>query len=155
MATIAQVMVSAPVTVDFDESVSAVCRRMAHDGIGAALVARGGELVGIFSERDVVTRVVAHGVDPGSVTVGEVASAQLVTVTPETPIREAAQLLRDRAIRHLPVVEGGRAVGIVSSRDFFAYVASGLERIIDQRMYEAALEDGADPFDHLGAGYGR
>lgn len=57
-------------------------------------------------------------------------------------------------VRHLPVTENGKPVGILSSRDFLAYVAGGLERIIDKLDYEETLGEGVDPYDHLGGSYG-
>jgi len=58
-------------------------------------------------------------------------------------------------VRHLPVTENGKPVGILSSRDFLAYVAQGLERVIDELGYEQALREGEDPYDHIGGSYGK
>jgi CBS domain-containing protein len=68
-------------------------------------------------------------------------------------VRECAELIQAKGIRHLPVLRSGKPVGILSSRDFFAYVVEGLERLVQQGRYKEALSEGADPYDHLGGSY--
>jgi CBS domain-containing protein len=127
---------------------------MSQNGIGAVLVVADGRLVGVLSERDVLSRVVAEGRDPAKTRVSEVATAPVIGVEKGTRVRECAELIRSKGIRHLPVLEGGRPIGILSSRDFFAYVAEGLERVVDKVRYERALAEGEDPYDHIGGSYG-
>ncbi|MEM7309245.1 MAG: CBS domain-containing protein [Planctomycetota bacterium] len=93
-------------------------RLMQEAHIGAILVTGEREkLVGIFTERDLMSRVVVAGHDPGTLLLEEVMTRGLVTSTPERRVTEAAQEMQDRHIRHLPVVEDGQVVGILSLRD--------------------------------------
>jgi CBS domain-containing protein len=85
--------------------------------IGDILVMEGDRLQGIVTDRDIVVRCVADGKDLSSATLADAVSSDLVTVTPDTEITAAAQLMADRAIRRLPVVEDGRPVGVVSLGD--------------------------------------
>lgn len=155
MALIGSIMKTKMVTAEADETVAHAAYAMARNGVGALLVLEGGKLQGILSERDVVERVVAEGRDPAATRVAEVATSDVVTTDAGTHVRECAQLLRSQGIRHLPVLEGGRPAGIVSSRDLFAFVAERLESVVDHARYEEALAAGVDPYDHPGGSYGR
>jgi CBS domain-containing protein len=100
-----------------DLSVTECVRQMNELKIGAMLVMEGDRLVGIFTERDAMTRVLGGGLDPTHTLVSEVMSADPICVTPTTTLEEARALVTTRRIRHLPVVEGGKVVGMVSSGD--------------------------------------
>jgi CBS domain-containing protein len=143
------------VAVDPGVSVAEAARRMREARVGAVLLLEGGSLTGIFSERDLATRVVAEGRSPDATKVGEVATRPVVTVPAGTSLRRCAETLRDKGVRHLPVVAGGKAVGILSARDFFEAVAGGLEGLIERSRYDEKLRDNIDPYDHLGGSYGR
>ena len=128
---------------------------MARNGVGAVLVVEGEALTGILSERDVLERVVAEGRDPMEVRVAEVATSEVVSADVGTHVRDCVALLNAKNIRHLPVTRDGRPVGVLSSRDFLAYVVEGLEQLVDKARYERGLAEGEDPYDHLGGAYGR
>jgi len=100
-----------------DASVAAAAALMKQAGVGAILVMDGRELVGIFTERDGLYRVVADKRDAETTRVDEVMSKDLVTVAPDDDITHALRLMRDIGFRHLPVVEDGEVIGIVSTRD--------------------------------------
>jgi CBS domain-containing protein len=155
MAIIGSLMKTEMITARPEELVSDVAKRMRDNSVGAVLVIAGGRLEGLFSERDLLTRVVAEDRSPSATTVAEVATRNLVTVDVDTHVRQCAQLLREKRFRHLPVLEAGRPVGILSSRDFFEFVTEGLERIIDGKRYQREIEEGADPYDHIGGAYAR
>ena len=155
MAIIRSLMKTDMITVKPDDLVADAARLMSQDHVGAVLVVDGGTLTGILSERDVVTRVVAEGKDPATTKVSEVATAEVVAVDVGTHVRKCAELQFAMGVRHLPVTENGKPVGILSSRDFLAYVAEGLERVVDELRYEQALGEGEDPYDHLGGSYGK
>ena len=89
---------------------------MARKQIGAVLVVEGERLIGIFSERDAVFRVVAHGLDPSATTLGEVMTPDPKTIKPNNTFGYAMTLMHENGFRHLPVLDGGRPVGIVSAR---------------------------------------
>lgn len=154
MTIIESLMKTELVTTSANETVADAARSMARSGVGAVLVLDADELVGVLSERDVAVRVVAEGRDPSATKVAEVATGDVVSVDTSVSVRECAELIQTNGIRHLPVVRDGRAAGILSSRDFFAYVAEELEHLIRQGQYEQALAEGADPYDHLGGSYG-
>jgi CBS domain-containing protein len=105
------------VTTRSQASVFEVAELMLRHGVGAVLVVEDGSLLGIFTERDAVFRVLAAGRDAHAVRVGEVMTPQPVTVGPEASFGHAMLLMHERGFRHVPVVEDGRLVGIVSARD--------------------------------------
>ena len=155
MTSIEELMHRDVVTAEPDETVGAVVRRMCDAGVGAAVIVEDGALRALFTERDLLTRVVGDGKDPASTRIIEVSTEQVITVPRDTPLRTCAEALKKRKSRHLPVVEGGRPVGIVSARDFFELLSEGLEGLVDQLRYEDQLASGEDPYDHLGGSYGR
>ena len=155
MTLIASIMKGDMVTASADETVTAVAKRMVENGVGAVIVVDGEALVGLFSERDLLRRVVVAGMVPGATSVGEVMTRDPISVDVGVHVKECGRLLRDNGFRHLPVTEGSRPVGILSVRDLLTYVVGGLEDFIDQARYEEELRGGADPYDHLGGGYAR
>jgi CBS domain-containing protein len=94
---------------------------LARERIGALPVLDGGQVAGIFSERDVIHELDAGGPAILERTVGEVMTAPAITVTPETTVLEALGLMTRRRVRHLPVVQGGRVVDFVSIGDLVKY----------------------------------
>ncbi len=155
MLSVETLMKQELVTAGAATSVADAARRMQEAKVGAVLVVEGARLTGIVTERDVLTRVVAEGRDPASTQIGTVATQPVVSVALDASLRQCAETLRDRGVRHLPVVDGEKPVGILSARDFFDAVAGGLERLIEHKRYDEALRENTDPYDHLGGGYGR
>lgn len=98
-------------------SVTECVKRMNELRIGAMLVMENDQLTGIFTERDAITRVLGAGLDPTNTQVSSVMTANPVCVSPSTSLEVAMNIVRSRRIRHLPVVEGGRVLGVVSSGD--------------------------------------
>ena len=136
-----------------DETVVDAARRMAEHRIGALLVVESGELVGIFSERDLLERVVAAGRDPRATTIGEVCSREVATVGETADPATCARLIRDRGFRHLPVVDDfGKPVGILSARDFLQHIADELKGLLEKSYRGQRAEEQADPFDSQAAG---
>ena len=117
MGSIRDVMTSNPTTCETSATVTDVARVMAQEDVGPVPIVEGGRIAGIVTDRDIVTRVVAEGRDPGSTTVGEIVSSDLVTVQPDTNLDEALQLMAQNQVRRLPVVEGEQLVGIVAQAD--------------------------------------
>ncbi len=107
-------------------------RRMNDSGIGALLVTRAGNPVGIFTERDVLRRVIARGLDPLTTPLGEVMTREIVVVGPSVTVGEAMAIVTAKRIRHLPVVENGKLLGLVSSGDLTRWVSRGRENQIQQ-----------------------
>lgn len=96
---------------------------MNHHRIGSVLVLDGGELVGIFTERDVLRRVVGECLDPKRTRVAEVMSTGVITVAPETTIEETTRIFTEKRCRHLPVMEHGQLVGTISIGDVTRWMA--------------------------------
>jgi CBS domain-containing protein len=114
--TVREVMTSDPVTLEAESTLVDAARAMQRHDIGDVLVTRNGQLHGILTDRDIVVRAIAED-RPSSSRVGDIVSADPMTVSPDDPVDRAIGLMRDNAIRRLPVVEGGRPVGIVSLGD--------------------------------------
>jgi CBS domain-containing protein len=98
-------------------TVAEAAKVMAQEDVGPVPIVEDGRLVGIVTDRDIVVRVVAEGRDPNATTVREIASTELVTVSPDDDLDDALNLLAERQVRRLPVVEGDRLVGIVAQAD--------------------------------------
>jgi CBS domain-containing protein len=111
------IMTAPPVTVEPQASVTDVARIMRDEDIGAVLVTDEDRLRGLVSDRDLVVRVFAEGEDPGQTTVARACSEDLVTVGPDDELDVAVRVMREHAVRRVPVVEEGRPVGIVSLGD--------------------------------------
>src|SRR5512135_1269543 len=155
MAGIETLMVTYMVTATPDEMVIEVARRMGRNRVGAVLIVEHNILRGLFSERDLLTRVVQEGRDPRTTRVADVATHRVCTIDVEDPIKEVLAVFRQKKFRHLPVVRDGTPVGILSTRDFLEYLVEGLEHYIDQLKYKRELAEGIDPYDHVGGSYGR
>ena len=108
--------------------------KMNQERIGAVLVCISGEMVGIFTERDVLCRVVGEGRDPASTRVVDVMTAEVVAVRSTTNIEEAMAVISERRFRHLPVVDDGQLKGLVSSGDLTRRVSRDQEGHIQDLM---------------------
>jgi CBS domain-containing protein len=123
-----------------DETVREGARKMVASNVAAMLVVdAGGKLVGIFTERDMLRRVVAEGRDPDRTEVAKVMTARPHVVSPDTTGVEAMRIMQERRVRHLPVAADGRALGIVSIRDFLGAEADEVRREQKnrERLWEA------------------
>lgn len=118
MQTIEQVMTKNPLTVSTDDAVTRAAKVMRDANIGDVLVTRpDGSVCGIVTDRDLVMKVVAEGQDPNSVTAEDVCSHNIESVASGDPVDRAVKMMRDQAIRRLPVIDEGNLVGIVSLGD--------------------------------------
>lgn len=104
-------------TLDPNGTVRDAAERMADRGIGAAPVMNDGRLVGIFSERDLLKRVVAGGRDTGGTRLADVMTAKPVTVDASLAVVKALEIMLHSGFRHLPVMRDGQPIGIISMRD--------------------------------------
>jgi len=118
MAKISEIMREQRVlSVDAEQTVIEAARLMTEFNIGAVPVLRDGDLIGIFSERDLMRRVVAGGRSPAMTKVSEVMTAKPQTVSADADVEECMQLMREAGFRHLPVMEGAKLLGLISLRD--------------------------------------
>jgi CBS domain-containing protein len=123
---------------DSNQTVLEVARLMVERNIGAVPVLTDGLLVGIFSERDLMKRVVVEGRDPATTRVGEVMTEDPLTVEPHTDMEHCRQLMRRHGFRHLPICEGKKLRGLVSLRDIVLHDLS--EKDDEVRMMRAYIQ---------------
>jgi CBS domain-containing protein len=115
-----------------DASVLDAIREMARHGVGALLVMRDERLLGILSERDYARKVILQGRRSESTTVGEIMSDKVITIGPEWMARDGLALMTEKFIRHLPVLEEGRVVGVVSIGDLVKSVIQEQQYVIEE-----------------------
>ena len=115
--SIREVMTQSPELVSGDTTIADAAKLMRDKDFGGILIGDGEEVTGFLTDRDIAVRVVAEGKDPTSTTVSEVATTDLHTLSPDDSVEDAIELVRQHDIRRVPVVEGARAVGIVSIGD--------------------------------------
>lgn len=120
-------------TVTSDTTIRTAALMMKEFGIGSLMVVNDDQLTGIFTERDALFRVLAAGLDPNRTTVEQVMTAEPTTVTPDCPVMNALHRMHDGGFRHMPVVDDGRPVGMVSIRDAVGPELATLERELDEK----------------------
>jgi CBS domain-containing protein len=106
-----------PISATKNTTVVEAARKMKEENIGALLVLDSSRLIGIFTERDALFRVLAAGLDPNTTRLADVMTAQPQTIGPDEPFLHALRIMYESKFRHLPVVEFGRPLGMVSVRD--------------------------------------
>jgi CBS domain-containing protein len=135
---VSEIMTNAAVLDQSDDTLAEAARKMWKQQTGSLLVMEGDDLVGIITERDVL-KAVATGLKLEEARIAEVMTKDVVTVGPGTSLREAAKIMADRWIRHLPVVDGGKLVGVLSQRDLAGVLAGALnEPDALQQLVEAS-----------------
>ncbi len=135
MRTVRQLLADKPAEVFAvapEAPVVEAIRLMADKSIGAVLVLRGETLAGILSERDYARKVVLQGRSSADTPASAIMTAQVVTVGPDTPVHACMQLMTERRIRHLPVVEGGQVVGVISIGDLVKAVIADQQLELEQ-----------------------
>ncbi len=120
-------------TLSPDATVREAVKMMAGRKIGAVLITRDGKLAGIFTERDVLTRIVDAGLDPDKTKLEEVMTPDPDTLAPNDQAMDALAQMSSRGYRHLPVVDNKQLVGIVSIRDIYGAVQKELESDLKTR----------------------
>jgi CBS domain-containing protein len=135
MKTVAELLKAKParvISVRPEQSVLEAIKVLATEDIGAAIVMTGDRLAGIFSERDYTRKVVLKGRSSDSTRVEEIMTPNVVCVSPRTKARECMQLMTEKNIRHLPVMEEGRVIGMVSIRDIVSDIIADQDFTIEQ-----------------------
>ncbi|OLB92229.1 MAG: hypothetical protein AUI15_21490 [Actinobacteria bacterium 13_2_20CM_2_66_6] len=138
-----ELMTSQPTTVEPDATLGEVATLMKQEDCGSLPVVQGGRLVGIVTDRDIVIRGIAAGVDPKTQRVSKVMSSDPVTVGPDDDIADAEKKMAERQIRRLPVVEGGKLVGIV--------VTAQIARAGNHRKVGETLKEISEPTSGRGS----
>jgi CBS domain-containing protein len=111
------IMTSNPITLETTHTAMDAARAMRDRDIGDVLVTSGGRIYGVLTDRDIVVRGVAQAGDPARIAVGDICSREVTTVSPSDTIDHAVTVMRELALRRLPVVQNGQPVGIVSLGD--------------------------------------
>ena len=135
MTTVAQVLQEKGQqvwSVSPDARVYDALKIMAERNIGALLVVEGDELKGIFSERDYARKVILQGKSSREIAVKEIMSSDVITIRPQQSVEDCMALMTDKRIRHLPVVDGDRVVGVISIGDAVREIISERELRIEQ-----------------------
>jgi malate dehydrogenase (oxaloacetate-decarboxylating) len=116
--TVAQVMEKSVMVVEMNATAEECAKAMAKRGVSSAVVTHSGFPVGIVTERDLVSKVIADGVDPKKVLASDIMSTPLITIIPEAPVSAAAELMAQYRVRRLVVVDGtGALAGIITTGD--------------------------------------
>ena len=119
-------------SIEPEDPVLEAIRMMAERHVGALLVMRGTELAGILSERDYARKVVLLGRSSAETPVWQIMTSPVITVSPGNSVQDCMRLMTDRRIRHLPVVEGGKVVGMISIGDLVKAVIEEQQKTIEQ-----------------------
>jgi CBS domain-containing protein len=136
MSTVAQILLSKPShavhTVAPTATVREAIEQMAHRRIGALLIVEGERILGIFTERDYARKIEVRGRTSAGTPIRDVMTADVMFVTPATTTQECMALMTDKRLRHLPVLEGGQLVGLVSIGDLVKEIISEQQFVIAQ-----------------------
>ena len=135
MKTVAELLKSKParvVSITPEQTVLEAIKVLAAEDIGAAIVMTGDRIAGIFSERDYTRKVILKGRSSDTTRVEEIMTANVIVVNPRTRARECMALMTEKNIRHLPVMDQGRVVGMVSIRDIVSDIIADQDFTIEQ-----------------------
>lgn len=128
-----------------DASVFSALQLMAEKGVGFVVVLEGGKLVGVLSERDYARKVALQGKASKDTPVREIMTGKVFCVTPENTVPQCMALMNEKGIRHLPVMESGRVIGVLSNRDLLKEVVSHHEHVIHDMELERMITLNPDP----------
>lgn len=115
-----------------DATVFDAIKLMSERGVGALLVMQDGRLTGVISERDYTRKIILKGRSSSSTTVQEIMTSNIITLTPDNNVDQCMALMNENQIRHLPIVEDGRVIGVVTIMDVIKNILSEKEFIIEQ-----------------------
>ena len=135
MKTVNELLKAKPtrvVSVTPEMTVLEAIKVLAAEDVGAVMVMTGAQLVGILSERDYTRKVILQGRASNTTRVEEIMTANVIVVSPRTKARECMALMTEKQIRHLPVLDGGRVVGMVSIRDIVSDIIADQDFTIEQ-----------------------
>jgi CBS domain-containing protein len=114
---VSEIMTGPPVTLGAQSLLTDAASAMRDSDIGDVIVLEGGSVFGILTDRDIVVRGIASGKDPSTTRLDEICSRDLTAISSDTRVEDAVQIMREKAVRRLPVVDNGKPVGVVSIGD--------------------------------------
>jgi CBS domain-containing protein len=117
MTTVRDIMTTDPIVLQSSTSVKEAAQKMRDADVGDVIVEDGGSLVGVVTDRDITIRCVAEGTSPESATIWSITSGELHTLSPDDSLDDAVVVMRQAAVRRVPVVEDGVAIGVLSIGD--------------------------------------
>ena len=132
--SIREIMTADPRNLDTGATVQDAAREMRDGDVGDVLLVENGRLAGLVTDRDIVVRAVAEGRDPARTPVGEIATRDVIALTPDQTVDDAIRIVREQNVRRIPVVQDGRPVGIVSIGDL------AIERDPDSALADISSE---------------
>lgn len=115
--SIREVMTENPIRLSADTSIQEAARAMRDNDIGDVIVEKNGKLCGIVTDRDIVVRAIAEGKNLKSTDLESICSKDVTTLTPDQTVKDATDLMKEKALRRLPVIDKGEVIGIVSLGD--------------------------------------
>ncbi|RWX72747.1 MAG: hypothetical protein Metus_1606 [Candidatus Methanosuratincola subterraneus] len=137
MKKVKELMTKDVVTINKEKTIVEAAQVIGDKGVGSLVITDNGNIVGVLTERDIITKCVAKGCEPSKTKVSEIMSSPVVAIDPEADIIDAAKLMVSKMIRRLPVLEGGKLVGIITTYDLVKNVSKG-KRKEDSLIYLAA-----------------
>ncbi len=117
MPSLREVMTKDPITLEPSTTIVEAAKAMRDSDVGNVLVVQGNSIRGVVTDRDIAVRAVAEGLDPNSTKIEQIVTGQVHTLTPDDEVGDAIKLMKDKAIRRVPIVENDKPVGIVSIGD--------------------------------------
>ena len=123
-------MISPVITIDAEKTIHDAARIMGEKRIGSVIVTKDSKTVGIFTERDLLTKVIANDIDLTSTKVAACMSSPLITIDEETPLKDAIILMASRGIMRLPITMKGELVGIVTGMEIFNFLSLFMESLL-------------------------
>ncbi len=128
------IMTRPVITADADMDILTAAKIMSSANVGSLIIVSHCKATGILTERDLVKKVIAQGVDPRSVLVGEIMSAPVVAIEPDASLRDAAALMLQTGVKRLPVIFNGKLVGIITDTDLVSGSSLGLNEILSDLL---------------------
>ena len=125
-------MTEKPIYMRFDDSLQSCAQKMAQNHVGAIIVKDKSDMKGLITEQDIVRKVIAQGMNPLEKKVGDFMESKLVTVKPDTDIFDALVKMRDMNIRHLPVVDGKKLIGLLTLKDILKIEPQLFELLVEK-----------------------
>ena len=128
------IMTRPVITADADLDILGAAKKMGSANVGCLIIVSGDKPTGILTERDLVKKVVALGIDPRTLKVADIMSSPVVTIEPDASLREAAALMLRSGVKRLPVIFKGKLVGIITDTDLVSGSSLGLSEILSDLL---------------------